>query len=71
MVAGGLVLVPSSVYLGGQPGLGVLLLLPLLPLVAAFALSRGRRLIAGLLILPNAVVVAWMCVATIMNLVGR
>ena len=70
LVAGGLALAPSSLYLGGHPGLQVLLLLPLLPLLAALILHRGRQLAAGLLLIPNAGAAAWLILATLGNITG-
>jgi len=73
LVAGGVLLLPSSVYLGAATYRlrMILWLLPLLPLLAAFMMRRNRPGVATLLVLPNAAVVMWLCVATGMKLVGR
>ena len=71
LVLGGLSFVPSSFYIGGHPGVGFFLLLPLLPPLAAFALHQGRRFWASLLLVPNAVAVLWLSVTTLLNLFGR
>lgn len=71
LVAGGLAFLPSSLFLGGHPGFRILLLLPLLPLLAAFTLHRGRQIVASLLLVPNAAAVLWLSVTTLVNLLGR
>jgi hypothetical protein len=69
LLVGSLTLAPSALFLGSHPGFGVLFLLPLLPLVAAYALSRSNRFAAGLLLMPNAVAVLWLSAITVSNLV--
>jgi hypothetical protein len=71
LLLGGLSFVPSSFYIGGHPGVGFLLLLPLLPSLAALALHQGRPFWAGLLLVPNALAVLWLSVTTFLNLFGR
>jgi hypothetical protein len=71
LAVGGLALLPSSLYLGGHPSMGVLLLLPLLPLLAAFTLHRGHRVVASLILVPNAAAALWLSIVTIQNLVAR
>jgi hypothetical protein len=70
LVTGGISFVPSSYALGGQPGLEVLFLLPLLPIAAAVALYRDLRLLACLLMLPNVVAVVFLTTLTVANLFG-
>ncbi len=69
LVLGSLTLAPSALYLGGLPGLRVLFLLPILPLVAAFALKHSSRFVAGLLLIPNVAAVFWLSAITLSNLI--
>jgi len=71
LVVGGFVFLPSSLYLGGHPGFWFSLLLPLLPMLAAFMLHRGRQVVAGLLLVPNAAAALWLSVTTLVNLLGK
>lgn len=71
LVVGGLVLLPSSFYLGLHPGFWFSLFLPLLPMLAALTLNRGHRVVAGLLLVPNAAAVLWLSVTTLVNLLGK
>ena len=71
LVVGGIALVPSSLYLGGHPGFGILWLLPLLPLLAAMALQRGHVSVACFVLVPNAATVVWLSTTTLLNLGTR
>lgn len=71
LVVGGITLFPSSYYLGGHPGMEILLFLPVLPMVAALALQNDRRLLACFLMLPNAAAVLFLTFTTVVNLFGR
>ena len=68
LVTGSLALAPSALYLGAHSALRLLLLLPLLPLLAAVALHRDQRLVASLLLIPNLVAVLWIVVMTLLHL---
>ena len=71
LLIGALFFVPSSYYIGGHPGVGFLMLLPLLPPLAALVLHQGRPLWAALLLVPNSVAVIWLSLTTLINLLGQ
>jgi len=71
VAVGGLAFLPSSLYLAGHPGMGILLFLPLLPLLAAVTLHRGHNVVASVFLLPNAAAVFWLSAVAVLNLVAR
>ncbi len=68
LAAGGVLFVPSAVYLGGHPGLEVAWLLPLCPAVAAYLLHRGHQAAAGVMLAPNVLATIRLVATTLRNL---
>lgn len=61
LVAGGIFLMPPSLYLSGYPGLRwFALLLPFFLFGAAYLVRKGRDRIAWILLLPPVLLIGWL-----------
>jgi len=68
LVIGGMAFVPMSIYLWGNTGLAIFLMLPAMPVLATLSMRRRNRRVTFLLLTPNALAVAWMCAITLKNM---
>ncbi len=61
VLVGAFLAIPFSFYLGATPRFRLIgMFLPLLHLAAAYAVRQGRRWLAWLMLLPYAVLAAWL-----------
>jgi hypothetical protein len=71
LIAAAVVILPSSFYLGMNPRVQWGMALPLLPLMAAGAISRGARLIAWLSVLLLTAVILWIAAIVFVGELAR